>query len=158
MWRKLLFQPIEAVARGRADKDVSDRAVVGDALGISDPIGRRQIGVYFQIEIGRGRGPIDYRRVRAGELDAQHRCSGRLHGIERPEASAERIIAAGHCAAGVRLADGAAHRVNAACARAATGVYCGPVYGEVRLCVGPRYAEPEQQPCDSDNRPLAADS
>src|ERR1035438_2037032 len=53
--------------------------------------------------------------------DGQQRRAGRLHGIDHPEATGERIIAAGHWPAGIRLADAAAHRILAVGASAAAG-------------------------------------
>ena len=56
-------------------------------------------------------------------------CAGGLHGVERPEAAGNGIIAARQRTAGVRLADGAAHGKNAAGAGvAATGDFI-PVNG-----------------------------
>jgi len=68
-------------------------------------------------------------RVRPGNDDAvarlrdgQHWCPGGLHqGDETPKAAGEGIIAAGHCGAGIVLADGATDGINGAAVRAGAG-------------------------------------
>ena len=64
------------------------------------------------------------------ESNREQRRAGRLrHGNQRPEPAGERIVAAAHCAASIRLADGAGGRIDAAGAgAAATGNFI-PVNG-----------------------------
>ena len=121
-----MLEPIETVASRRIDDDVFNCAVVRDDLGRGDPIRRGQTGVRLQVVTRRRRWPIDNRGI-VNEFDAQHGCAGSLHGVERPEPTSQRIIATGHRAADIGLANGAADGINAAGARAAPAVNRGPV-------------------------------
>ena len=130
----LLLQPEEQIPRGRGDGDAV-RAVGGaDGITASRPAARRrQIPVLLQGVAASG-GPRHGDRVptmRHGERWQARR----LHdGDQAPETAGQRIIiVAGHRptvhrAAGVRLADGAAHGISCSRAGAATAGDFIPVY------------------------------
>ena len=62
--------------------------------------------------------------------EAQSRCARRLHdGNQAPESARGRINAVGHCAAGIRLADGAGEGINNVRARVTTTSDFEPVNG-----------------------------
>ena len=104
----------QAPSRRRDGNAVRAAGVGADGVAAGCPTPRRgQIAVLLQGEIGRVR-PGDNDAV-AGMGDGQVGKPRRLHdGNQTPKAAGQRIIAAAHRAAGVRLADGAADGILAA--------------------------------------------
>src|ERR1035437_585221 len=121
--RLWMHEPVEAIARWRIDDDEAIRAVVVDGFQWSDPVGRAQVCVLLQVPARRRRRPGDGGGVGGGAKDRQQRRAGRLYGVKRPETAGERVIAAGHRAVGVVLADGAADLIRATCS-------CAPTTGD----------------------------
>ena len=84
--------------------------------------------------------------------DGQWRHARRLHhGNQTPETAGERIIAARHGPAGIRLADGAGDGINTARARAAATVRCVPVNGITLRQRADRDAEDHAAECGQRN-------
>ena len=124
----LLLQPEEQVARGRRDGDAVGAVGSVDGITTRRPAARcRKVSVLLQGVAASG-GPRHGDRVptmRHGE----RRCARRLHdGDEAPETAGQGITTSAHRTARIRLADGAAHGICCARARAATAGNLIPVY------------------------------
>ncbi len=127
---QLLFQPEEEVVLGWRVGD----AVVHDWAEIISPNTAGKRAVCLQHPARDRCWPGDNRLI-ARVSDGQDRRAGCLHGKKRPKAAGDRIIAAAHGRAGIRLADGAGDRINATRACAATTGDLIPV-NRVRLGEG----------------------
>ena len=118
-----LEEAIKTVARGRIHDERPGRSVVLDRGGDVAPVHRTDaVGILLQHVTGRKRRLSDGGGVGSGQEDSQRWCPRSLHGVERPETTGDGVIAAGHCRARVRLADGATGGINAARARAAAAI------------------------------------
>src|ERR1019366_5970857 len=100
---------------------------VDDCAGIIAPIAGSEIDIRLE-RPARHRGRPRYDGLAVGIGDGEQRRAGCLHGVEHPKTTRERVVAASHRPAGVVLADGAADRINAAHARAASVGDLMPVY------------------------------
>jgi len=146
-----IVQAEEQVARGRRDGDAA-RAAVGANRGDARRPTRRFGEIAVLLQGAR-------RRVRPGDSDGVARMgdgqpghSGRLHhGDEAPETAGHGVAAAGHCAARIVLADGAADGILPVAARAAAAGYFIPVNRVgLRRCLE---AESEKQKAETEQPP-----
>ena len=128
VFSQLLLQPEKQVPRRRRDGDAA-RSVGGrDSVNARRPASARKIAVLLQGVAARVRPRNDDAVASMG--DGQVGQSRRLHdGNKTPETAGQRITAAGHGAAGIRLTDGAADLVGAARAGAAAAGNFIPVHG-----------------------------
>ena len=116
-----LFQPEKQTARGRREGD-GVRAVAGGEAAARAPTGQRRRQVAALNKVPTGPSLPEHRNRITSVAEVKRRGTRRLHHVhQRPEAARQRIIPAGHCAARIRLADGAADLISPAGAGAAAG-------------------------------------
>src|ERR1035437_2724569 len=126
------LQPEEQISQRRGDGAEIRAEAIGDGKTSRHPAGGHiEIVVLLQsIAVGGGIRPEDFHAVSSASNDDEIGDARRLHhGNKAPKTTGDGIIAAYHCAARIRLADGAAYLISAARARSAATGNLIPVYG-----------------------------
>ena len=121
-------QPIKNIARRIGERE-RIRDARGDA-GTGGPTAHRRGQVAALNQTPAGNILPGHRHAVTRVRDIKGRGAGGLHHVdERPETAGHRVIAAAHRAAGIGLADGAAHLIRSARAGTAAGGDFIPVHG-----------------------------